>query len=55
MLTELSGEEVNNLLYSNDILYEDGHSCSKEGTEEFSKTPAEKLQVCRTLLSHFIC
>ena len=55
MSTELSGEEVNTLLYSTDFLYENGHSCSREGTEEFSKTPAEKLQVCRTLLSYFIC
>ena len=45
MSTKLSGEEVNNLLYSNDVIYENGHSCSKEGTEEFSKTPAERLQV----------
>ena len=37
MSTELSGEEVNNLLYSNDVVYENGHSCSKEGTEEFRR------------------
>ena len=55
MSTELSGEEVNNLLYSNDVVYENGHSCSKEGTEEFSETPAEELQVCRTSLSYLSC